>query len=313
MEENPQHSNSGNIVEQPTRSEDTISEHENMDEASSLPPPSNNETSAFGTIVTPVATSKQTPIVLTSIELERLKNNDPVNFLKAMMNAKNVSPIRVEPSSNILAESDKGNDISNLLCQIKKKFFETNLIEALSKDSTGCFGLKNLLKKVDLLLVSEEVSQVIVSLSSLVDQLQVDTLRKRDVDEQLNTKVTSHSSSWKAAGDATIKAGTLELESAKRQKEYETCGADIKSWEQEIERLEAKIKTAKSRQEEIKQSKQNELNEVVQIGIQHLEMAQKLVLEIEELKKQQALIERRLSLWASQYSNMKKNLPEDFN
>src|SRR4051812_12249191 len=130
--------------------------------------------------------------MLTSAELERLKNTHPVSFLKAMMNAENVSPIRVEPSSNILAESDKGNDIPNLLRQIKKKFFETDLSEVLSKDSTSCFGLNNLLKKVDLLLVSKEVSQVIVSLSSLVDQLQADTLRKQDVDEQLNTKVTSH-------------------------------------------------------------------------------------------------------------------------
>src|SRR3954470_5577764 len=52
MEENPQHSNSGNIVDQQVGSEDTISEHEDADEASNLPPPGNNETSTFGNIAT---------------------------------------------------------------------------------------------------------------------------------------------------------------------------------------------------------------------------------------------------------------------
>ncbi|XP_058726626.1 nucleolin 2-like [Vicia villosa] len=239
MEENPQCSNSGNVVEQPTGSEDIISEHEAADETSNLPTPSNNETSTFGTIVTPAATSKQIPAVLTPTELEQLKNTDPVSFLKTMMNADNVSPIRLETSSNVLAEGEK-------------------------------------------------------------------------VDEQLKAKVTSHSSSWKAAGDATKKADALKLERLKRQKEYETCRANIESWEQEIKRLEEQIKTARSRQEEIKQSQQEELTEVAQLGIRHLETTQKLVPEIEELKKQQELIERRLSLWESQYSKMKDNLPKDF-
>ncbi|XP_058764108.1 uncharacterized protein LOC131637531 [Vicia villosa] len=312
MEENPQCSNSGNVVEQPTGSEDTISEHEAADEASNFPVPDKNETLTFGTTVSPMATLKQTSAVLTPIELEQLKNTDPVSFLKTMMNADNVSPIRLETSSNVLVEGDKKDDIPDLLHQIKEKFFETNLVEGLSKDPTSCFGLSNLLKKVDLLLVSEEVSQVIVSLSLLIEQLQAEILRKRNIDEQLKAKVTSHSSSWKAAGDATKKADALKLERSKRQKEYETCRPNIESWEQEIKRLEEQIKTVRSHQEEIKQSQQEELTEVAQLGIRHLETAQRLVPEIEELKKQQALIERRLSLWESQYSKMKDNLPRDF-
>ncbi|XP_058788452.1 uncharacterized protein LOC131662626 [Vicia villosa] len=283
------HSNDGSPVINQDEDMEDPPQHSNTatNEVSSLHKSSNVETSTFGTIVAPATTSTKTSSELTPAELEQLKNTDPVSFLKAMMNAKSVLPIMVETSLNILVESGTGNDTPNLLRQIKKKFFETNLIEVLSKDSTSCFGLNNLLKKVDLLQVSDEASQVIVSLSSLLDQLQADNLRKREVDQKLNTKVTSHSSSWKAANESTTK-------------------------EEEIDHLQEKVKAAKSRQEEIKQLKKKELDDVVQAGIQHIETAQKLVPEIEELKKQQATIERHLSLWASQYSTMKNNLPADF-
>jgi len=51
---------------------------------------------------------------------------------------------------------------------------------------------------------------------------------------------------------------------------------------------------------------------VVQSGIKHFETAQKLVPEIEKLKKQRALIELRMSSWETQYLKIKKDLPEDF-
>ncbi|XP_058774763.1 uncharacterized protein LOC131649034 [Vicia villosa] len=48
-------------------------------------------------------------------------------------------------------------------------------------------------------------------------------------------------------------------------------------------------------------------------GIQHFEAARKLVPEIDELKKQRALIELRMSSWEIQYSKTKDSLPKDFN
>ncbi|XP_058775606.1 uncharacterized protein LOC131649879 [Vicia villosa] len=175
MEGNPQCSNSGNAAGQPTGSEDTISEQDAAEETSKLPTPGSHETSNLGTIITLVITSKQAPAMLTPSELEKLKKTDP----------------------------------------IRERFFETNLVEALSKESTKYYGLNNLLKKVDLLLVSEEVSEVIVLPSSLIEQLQSNLLQKRDIDGQLTAKMTSHISSWEAANDATKKADALKLERSK--------------------------------------------------------------------------------------------------
>ncbi|XP_058758213.1 uncharacterized protein LOC131631435 [Vicia villosa] len=58
MGENPQCSDSDNAAGQPTGSEDTISEQDAAEETSNLPTPGPHETSTFGTIVTPVTTSK---------------------------------------------------------------------------------------------------------------------------------------------------------------------------------------------------------------------------------------------------------------
>ncbi|XP_058741701.1 uncharacterized protein LOC131614089 [Vicia villosa] len=78
--------------------------------------------------------------------------------------------------------------------------------------------------------------------------LQSNILRKQNVDEQLTAKMTSHSSSWKAATDATKKGDALKLKRLKNQEVYDECEKNIKSWKQEIKMLEEKIKEAESRQ-----------------------------------------------------------------
>ncbi|XP_058758660.1 uncharacterized protein LOC131631918 [Vicia villosa] len=133
------------------------------------------------------------------------------------------------------------------------------------------------LATVDLLLVSKEVSEVIVLLGSLMEQIQSNILRRRNVEEQLTTKVASHSSSWKAATDASKKGDALKLKRSEKQKEYDECERNIQSWKQEIVQLEEKIKEAESRKAIIQQSNEQELTEVARLGIQHFEAAQKLV------------------------------------
>lgn len=56
-----------------------------------------------------------------------------------------------------------------------------------------------------------------------------------------------------------------------------------------------------------------ELNKEIQDGVQHIEKAQQLETEIEELKKQRTMIECRLAVSALQYTRMKASLPTDIN
>ncbi|XP_058741637.1 uncharacterized protein LOC131614024 [Vicia villosa] len=306
-------SGSNNAAGHPTGSEDTLSKQDVMEETSKLATVVPHETTPFGTIVSPETTSTPAPAKPTHSELEQLKQTDPLSFLKAMMDIDNISPSELETSPAVQPESGNKEDTSVLLHQIKEKFFKTNLVEILSKDPIKSRSLNQLLKKVDLLLVSNEVSEVIVLLGSLIEQLQSNILRRCHIEEQLTTNMASHSSSWKAATDASKKGDALKLKRSEKQKEYDECEQNIQSWKQEIVQLEEKIKEAESRKATIQQINEQELTEVARLGIQHFEAARKLVPEIDELKKQKALIELRMSSWEIQYSKIKDTLPRDFN
>src|SRR4051812_21583690 len=282
-----------NAVVPSTGSEDTVSDQGVAEETSKLIETHPCGNSNFETIVIPETTPLPTSIIPTPSELEQLKQTDPLSFLKAMMNIDNTSILTSEASPTIQAKSGDKEDISSLLHQIKDSFFETNLVEFLSKDSMKCDGLKQLLKRVDLLLVSKEVSDVIVLLGSLLDQLQSNILRQNNVNEQLAAKMASHSSSWKAAIEASNKGDALRLERLKNQEEYDECEKNIQSWKQEIKKLEEKIQEAESRQATIQQTNDQEIAGVARLGIQHFEAAQKLVPEIEELKKRLLILSLR--------------------
>ncbi|XP_058779477.1 uncharacterized protein LOC131653371 [Vicia villosa] len=312
MGEEDQFSGEDNAAVPSTGSEDTVSDKGVVEETSKLIETDLCGNSNFETVVIPETTPLPAPAIPTPSELEQLRQTDPLSFLKTMMNIDSISALASEASPTAQTKSGDKEDTPGLLHQIKENFFETNLVEILSKDSTRCHGLKQLLKKVDLLLVSKEVSDVIVLLGSLIDQLQSNILRQNNVNEQLAAKMASHSSSWKAATEATNKGDALRLERLKNQEEYDECEKNIQSWKQEIKKLEEKIQEAESRQATIQQTNDQEITEVARLGIQHFEAAQKLVPEIEELKKQRALLELRMFSWEAQYSKIKDSLPRDF-
>lgn len=114
-----------------------------------------------------------------------------------------------------------------------------------------CFSLKNLLKKVDLLSVSEGVSHVFISLDFLIEQLQSDQLRKGEISQKLNTKVSAKTSSWNVANESIVKVEAMELQTSKDEVECTACKENIKSWEEQIEKLKLKTQTAKDRRDEI--------------------------------------------------------------
>lgn len=100
----------------------------------------------------------------------------------------------------------------------------------------------------------------------------------------------------------------METQRSNYEKEYATCEQNIVAWKQQIEQLKQQIKTIKDRQDEICKLDSQELNEDIQVGIQHIKKAQQLETEIEELKRQQSVIECCLAVSASQYAETKDSL-----
>lgn len=155
-----------------------INKDEPINEASSKPERKEKSNQPFGTITHPTTTSTITPQKFSQDELDNLKETNTVGFLKAMMNARSSSSEKGGTSLTISGDKPVEPTSQSLLRQIKEKVFDNNMIQAINDSVNSCFGLKDLLKKVDVLSVSGEVSQVLITLGFLIDQLQSDQLRK---------------------------------------------------------------------------------------------------------------------------------------
>lgn len=58
-----------------------------------------------------------------------------------------------------------------LLLKIKEKTFDIDLLQLLENDTTACFGIKDLLKQVDILNASPEFADVMMDMGLLIDQV----------------------------------------------------------------------------------------------------------------------------------------------
>lgn len=140
-----------------------------INEAASKPEGVDKSNQPFGTITQPTTTSTTTPRNISQVELDNLKETNPAGFLKAMMNARSISSEKGGTSSNISREKLMEPSSQSLLLQIKERVFDTNLIHAVNENVNACFGLKDFMKKVVVLSVSREVSQVLITLGFLIN------------------------------------------------------------------------------------------------------------------------------------------------
>ncbi|XP_050909675.1 uncharacterized protein LOC127123507 [Lathyrus oleraceus] len=109
-----------------------------------------------------IAPSTRTIVALSPEELEALKQRKPVEYRKAIISTKGNS-IEKSPSTSIVSG---GQSISKsgdeLLLKIKEKSFNIDLLQLLENEDTFCFGIKYLLKQVDVLNASPKVVDVIM-------------------------------------------------------------------------------------------------------------------------------------------------------
>src|SRR4051812_45257148 len=99
-------------------SEDTVSDQGVEEETSKLVETDPCGNSNFNTVVIP----ETTPPIPTPSELELLKQNDPLSFLKTMTTIDSTSILTSEASPTVQTKSGHKEDISSLLRQIKEKF-----------------------------------------------------------------------------------------------------------------------------------------------------------------------------------------------
>lgn len=99
----------------------------------------------------------------------------------------------------------------------------------------------------------------------------------------------------------------VELENGSKQnkKEVYDFEKNIEAWEQQIKELQAKITKAKERKDELLKHDQDELAKEIQVSMHHVERAQKLEKEIDNLISNKSVYERCLRLQKLKYHKMK--------
>lgn len=137
-------------------------------EASNKPKGEDKSKQTFGMVTRPMTTSTTTPRNFSQAELVDLKAKNPAYFLKAMMNATSSSSEKGGTSSTIFWGKPVEKSSKSILLQIKEKLFGIDLIQSMNDNVNVCFGLKDLMKKVDVLSVSGEVSKLLIALGFLL-------------------------------------------------------------------------------------------------------------------------------------------------
>lgn len=125
---------------------------------------------------------------LSSEELEALKWSKPAEYLKEIISARGSSNEKYSSSSTVFGGRSKSESAHNLLKKIKEKSFDVDLLEVLESDPSACFGIKDLLKRVDILNISPEVADIITDIGLLIDQIIVDLHRVKDASTKIRSK-----------------------------------------------------------------------------------------------------------------------------
>src|SRR3954471_20616131 len=105
LEEDHPFSGSDNVNPQTHDSEDTASEQDAMEEISQPEKQDPQGTSTLDTKTIPETTPKLAPVKPTPLELEQLKQTDPLSFLKAIMNVNTSSPSKLAIYPAVTVES----------------------------------------------------------------------------------------------------------------------------------------------------------------------------------------------------------------
>ncbi|XP_050896255.1 uncharacterized protein LOC127102994 [Lathyrus oleraceus] len=187
-------------------------------------------------------------------ELESLKVQKPLEYLKAMLSARYNFQDSSQSSSTASEATSETQSLDNLLTKIKTKILDVDLFRVLEEIATAHIDLKNILKQINVLETSAEVGNL---------------HRRRDLSQQISTKSEAQVAEWDVVATSTNEVSKLQQLSETYIKEVAACDDNIQKWEKQIAALQEKISQEKKRRASIQQPKQNEIDDKLKVGIRH--------------------------------------------
>lgn len=149
---------------------------------------------------------------LSAEKLAILKQSQPLEYLKAMLNCMETSSDK-SLSTSVSEDQPSRTPAGEVLSKIKDKVFKGNLFLLLLVDPSAPLTLKNLLSQVDLLEASLEVENIILVIGTMIDQVVADHKLLPQLTGEIEKKSGFEAAAWDVATESTNRA--MELEQTK--------------------------------------------------------------------------------------------------
>ncbi|KAI5442394.1 hypothetical protein KIW84_011460 [Lathyrus oleraceus] len=238
-------------------------------------------------------------------ELENLKVQRPLEYLKAMLSTHFNFQDSSQSSSTTSGATSEAPSLGNILTKIKTKILDVDLFKVLEENSLAHIDLKKILKQVNVLEASAEIESFVMELMTLIDLATADLHRQRDLTNQISSKFETQTAEWEAVSTSTDKVSKLQKLSETCVKEVAACDDNIHKCKTQMAALQEKISQEEKRKASIQQPKQSEIDEELGVGIRHAEKAQQLSQEIETLSTHKSLCDHRLQFQRQKFATLK--------
>ncbi|XP_050909167.1 uncharacterized protein LOC127122938 [Lathyrus oleraceus] len=138
-------------------------------------------------------------------ELKALKWSKPTKYLKAIISDKGSSNDKCSSSSTMFGGYLVSKSADDLLKNIKEKALDVDLLQVLENDPSACFGINDLLKRVDILTTSLEVVDVIIEIGLLIDQITTDLHCIKYASTKIQNKTETQAAKWEVVTESTTR------------------------------------------------------------------------------------------------------------
>lgn len=184
-------------------------------------------------------------------ELDILKQNQPLEYLKAMLICMERSSEKILSTASTSDDQPSSTPANEVLSKMNEKVFKGDLFLLLLAGPSSPLTLNALVNQVNLLEVSPKVANVILEISTLIDQVVEDLKLLPQLTGEIEKKTGSEAAAWDAATESTNKAMELEKMKQKNKEKIECHDRGNSSWRKQIEELHEKIPEAEKSKSEL--------------------------------------------------------------
>lgn len=132
-------------------------------------------------------------------ELVALNKTNHRAYMKMVLSSKGSSTYRCSSYSVVSRGNNGLETVDEVLKQLKDQLGGTNISEALEKDFIYNYGIKTLLKKLDVLDAPSEVVDFLVTFGPFFDHIIVNFQRNHDAKTKMTSKENERSKDWNLA------------------------------------------------------------------------------------------------------------------